>query len=138
MTEWARLDGLARQAARKWAAHSDHADLLQEARIVAWRNADAPDAHVVRLCSLRIIDCLRSWHGDRRWAVGHRTIVPLERDVATMGDDLPPSVSWGLAGRHAVIADGLASGERPSDIAARLGVHPSRVSQHIAQLRERL
>lgn len=138
MTEWARLERLARQAARKWSAHGDHADLLQEARIVAWRHADEPDAVIRWRCSCRIIDCLRSWHGDRRHAVGHRTIVPLEHDIPTMGDDLPMSLQLGIAGRHAVIADGLASGERPSDIAARLNVHPSRVSQHIAQLRERL
>lgn len=134
MTEWARLERLARQAARRWQAHGDHADLLQECRIVAWRNAAAPDAHIVRLCSLRCVDCLRSWHGDRRRPVP--VLVPLgDNDGATV-DELAVSASWGLAGRHALIAEGLASGKRPSDIAAELGVHPSRVSQLIGELRQ--
>jgi DNA-directed RNA polymerase specialized sigma24 family protein len=135
VSEWDRLERLSRIAARKWAAHSDHADLLQECRIVAWRNAAAPDAHIVRLCSLRCIDCLRSWHGDRRRPVP--VLVPLGDHDAAVTDDLPVSASWGLAdARLAHIADGLSVGQRPSDIAATLGVHPSRVSQHIAELRE--
>ncbi|NBW09927.1 MAG: sigma-70 family RNA polymerase sigma factor [Caulobacteraceae bacterium] len=135
MNDWARLERLARRAAAKWYAHSDHDDLLQECRIAAWEHADKDDTLIVVICRRRIIDCLRSWHGDRRRPVP--VLVPLgEHDAVTVADELPLSVSWGLAGRHAVIIDGLASGERPQDLAAVIGVHPSRVSQHIAELRK--
>jgi len=137
VTDWARVDNLARTAWWPWRHHPDIEDIAQECRIVAWRHAEKPDAVIVTIARRRIIDCLRSWHGDRR--AGRRpppVLVPLDGHDRPTVDELPPSVSWGLAGRHAVIADGLASGERPQEIAATIGVSPSRVSQHIAELRK--
>ena len=136
MTDRARLERLAQRGAARWRSHSDWEDLLQECRVVAWRHADEPDGVILWRCRCICIDCLRSWRGDRRLANGPLQYVSLDGHDIVDQDELPPSVSWGLAERHAVIADGLASGERPSDIAATIGVHPSRVSQHIAELRK--
>lgn len=134
MTDRARLERLAHRGAARWSSHSSHEDLVQECRIVAWRHADEPDHLILVRCRSRCIDCLRSWHGDRRHRVP--TLVPLTADPGVAADELAVATSWGLAGRLAVVATALASGERPCDIADDLGVHPSRVSQHKAQLRQ--
>lgn len=140
MTGPAGADSPAERAARRWARHSDAEDLLAECRIVEWQHRDEPAGVILWRCRNRIIDVLRSTRGDSR--TNPPTVVPLEDHHVPGAEDpdLAPSVSWGLPGRLGVVADLLAAGERPCDIAAGPlgGLHPSRVSQLKAEIRRRI
>lgn len=146
MTEWARLERLARIAAAKWSADRDAEDILQECRIAAWQHADEPDAHIVRSCRFRAMDWLKATRGRENGRIrkpdtlmgrgdhaSHHTRDPRFESPFTW---LARSECWGVSGRLGVIADALAAGYPKQDIAAALEISPGRVSQLIAELRE--
>jgi hypothetical protein len=101
-----RLEQLAHQGCCRWNTHRLYPDLLQEARIVAWQNWDRPDSHVVRIIQLRVIDAARREIG----RPGQRR----QPELLTMNDT--PGIEKQAIARH-------------------LHIHPSRVTQLLAQLR---
>lgn len=142
VTDLAAALTIADRATSKWRAKPHHDDVNQAARIAAWRTfaagLRAPGA-VYGSARSAAIDELRRLTGRgaarrlrRHLSIDHATWVePVRPDP----DPLSPSQLYGLTGRHAVLADAIAAGELGQDIAAVLGVHPSRVSQLRLELR---
>lgn len=134
---------IADRATSKWRAKPHHDDVNQAARIAAWRTFAAghraPGA-VYGSARSAAIDELRRLTGRgaarrlrRHLSIDHVTWV--EPAGHHDRDPFPPSQLYALTGRHAVLADAIAAGELGQDIAAALGVHPSRVSQLRLELR---
>lgn len=137
---------VADQATSRWRQKSHHDDVSQAARIAAWRAFDRGhrDRRVIyRSACSAAIDELRRLTGHRTSTRDARRTLSIDHvtwvePVRPDPDPLPPSQLYGLTGRHAVIADMVAAGEPKQDIATVLGVHPSRVSQLLAEMRRHI
>ncbi len=129
-----RLEQLARQGCCRWNTHRLYPDLLQEARIVAWQHWDQPDRYIVRIIQLRVIDAARRELGRGRRRQPELLTIN-DHPEPTSVDHPCPTVEWGLTGRNRTIARMLAHGVEKQAIARHFHIHPSRVSQLLAQLR---
>lgn len=143
MTDWDRLEGLARQSASQWRKHWLYQDLLQEALLAAWQNEDEPDAHIVRIGRNRVVDAVRvmlgrtgthKFHG----LTGQTGVEDWHETLVTYDDSYDAALELGVSGRDALIVEMLAAGARRTDIAEVLDVCPARVSQLVGSLRRRL
>lgn len=134
---------IADDATCRWTGMTHHEDLAQVARIAAWRTFDhghRQRAVLYRSAKFAAIDELRRLTGHRTstrnvrrtLSIDHATWVEPARPDP---DPLLPSQQYGLTGRHAVIADMVGAGELHQDIATVLGVHPSRVTQLLHEMR---
>ncbi len=134
---------IADEATRRWRRQRHHDDVAQAARIAAWRTFDRGHRTrpaIYRSAHSAAIDELRRITGRRAGTRAARITTSIDHIsyVETPGDDpdpIPPSLQYGLTGRHAVIVDLVAAGELRQDIAAELGVHPSRVTQLLREVR---
>jgi hypothetical protein len=138
--EWEKQ---ANKAASRWYGHELYADARSAAFSAAWHNRDEPVRVIKHLCKIAIIDEFRLLNGRPGSALyeglqktytdehGILTRVPMES-----ADSIPPSLSYGLTGQLALIADRLSEGHHKCDIAAELGFHPSRVSQLIEKIQK--
>jgi DNA-binding NarL/FixJ family response regulator len=139
MESWQRV---ARSVSWKWRRHSLAEELEATAAFAAWQHRDDHPSLMVTAARSAMIDELRRCTGGRRTSArrrGHAATFPSDRnDFAASTDHEPfsPATLYGLRGRMAVIANALALGESKVEIARRLGVTPSRVSQLIHELRE--
>ena len=112
-------------ACHRWRSDRDYDDLIQTAVVYGWEHPELSAGTMVWLMRARAIDWLRLRDGrtfDQR-------LVELPVHVSVGARDLPVSVTYGLSGRDAVMAEMLSLGYLKSEVAERLGVHPSRVSQ---------
>ena len=135
---------IADEATCRWTGMTDHEDLRQVARIAAWRTFDhghRDRALVYRAARCAAIDELRRLTGhrtstrDARRTLSIDHVTWVERAGQELDEPLEPSHLYGLTGRHAVIADLVGAGELHQDIATVLGVHPSRVTQLLHEMR---
>lgn len=138
----AALD-IADRATSKWRSKSHHDDVNQAARIAAWRTFDAGHRHpgvIYRSARSAAIDELRrlTGRGDAARAAGRTATLDFVHGGSCDPDPFTPSQLYGLTGRPALLADAIAVGELGQDIAAALGVHPSRVSQLRHDLRHQI
>lgn len=135
---------IARWAASPWRGADHYDDLLQEARLACWAaqaSWDPARAALVSWMQYRarhaVIDAARRWYGRSR----RPDPVPLtEVDEPGVVDqhDLLADVEARLGDVEAKVWRGLRHGWRKSEIAEALGVHRSRVSQHVRRLRKHL
>lgn len=131
---------IADDATCRWRRKPHHDDVNQAARIAVWRTFDAGhhDRRILyRTARSAAIDELRRLTGrsDAARAAGRTVTLDFVHAVHRDCEPFPPSQLYGLTGRLAVLADAIAAGELGQDIAAALGVHPSRVSQLRTDLR---
>ncbi len=129
-TDDARIESLARTACRPFRPDRDYDDLLQEARIAAWRHLADPDGLVVTIARRRAIDTLRK-RLDTLITDGVVDEQPTE-------DPIDPVLEYGLTGRTAAVAERVAARERYRVIGEELGVTESRISQIVRGLRDRV
>jgi len=157
-TQDERVMRLARIACRHWSANADYQDQVQIAATAVWQCLDLEDYQCIRRARNACADRWRQVHG--RNGCKTSTSMPLhiggesvslvtslkslsptaESEIADI-DHLKPAAlaaEAGLEGTLKLVAIRLAEGTPKKDIAAELGVHPSRVSQHITSLREAL
>ena len=134
-----RLQQIARSSVARWHRHPYHDDLLQIALLAAHQNQELPNAWIGQRCKIAVITELRRWYGRKgtyRYRAEH---VGFDEALDLTVDDHPnPAVELGLTGRHHVIASRLAAGYTKVQVAAELGVHPSRVSHHLTEMRSLL
>lgn len=140
MTEPA-YEAIARSACAPWVGHPDHADYLQEARLLAWRHDLPVGGLAVIIVRRRLIEQWRTAnHICHRTGQPRGVTVPAGLDVTDTEHHDSPDVAleYGLTGRLATIAAGLAAGHPKQDVADELGVSPARVSHLLHDLRKAL
>ena len=140
--DWDRLTRLVVIAGRSWRSHRLWPDLRQEGLVVAWQNRDLSDAFIITKARSRMIDVARRELGrnDGRPRRHELLVIDAAPDtfVAACVDPVDPVLEWDLSGRKRVIAEQLIDGATKQEIAAEIGVSPSRVSQLLAVWRTRL
>jgi hypothetical protein len=140
--DWA---GIARHAAARWRHHSYGEELEATAMFAAWRHRDEPPGLIYVAARAAMIDDLRHWTGGRYRTspgrVGQRMTSSrddIEHYVGSQPAPERPSVAYGLEGRMAYLIDGLWEGFTKDELARLLGLHPSRVSQLLRDLRQQV
>ena len=133
------LQQIATSICARWHRHPYHDDLLQIALLAAHQNQNLPNSWIGQRCKIAVIDELRRWCGRRGTARYQAEHVGFDEALdLTVDDYLNPAVELGLTGRHYLIATRLAAGYTKRQIAAELGVHPSRISHHLTEIRAAL
>lgn len=122
---------LARRACWKWRYDRDFDDIVSEA-VIRTLDCDGPPAYLFRRMRWRAVEHLRRRSGRN-----------FERDHWTLQDWEVPShedrerVELVVTEVEERVVRLLAEGLTKRQVAERLGVHPSRVSQHLAAIRRR-
>lgn len=134
---------LAERAVIRFRFDRDWDDLLQESRIAAWQHAAKPAGLVRTICYRRAVDWLRARHHYRVWGPSEPVLAADVRDSGFVdpGFEQVDRSDW----RPPVLGDPtldyiierVAAGKTKAAIAAELGVHPSRISQHLRVIRSR-
>ncbi len=140
MTEPA-YEAIARSACAPWVGHPDHPDYMQEARLLAWRHDLPVGGLAVTIVRRRLIEQWRTANHINHTTYEPRAVtVPTGLDATDSEHHDSPDVAleFGLTGRLATIAAGLAAGHPKRVIAAELGVSPARVSHLLHDLRTAL
>gem|GEM_PF-7043676 len=134
MTDWRGLERIADRAARRFPSLWRD-DIRQEALLAAWQHEDNLALAAVA-ARRRAIDHARHL-GGRHLGRQRRVLVEFDaaRHSATVAEYEPLELPW-VDERHRYIGRRLAVGDHKDEIAADLGVSPSRVSQLIAEMRE--
>lgn len=140
--EWDRIERLAQIVSAKWRSHPLHPDLLQEMRLYVWQNREKDDRLIQWMGKHRAIDFLRQTDGRKGkpdYLRRERHALPGEDFIfdhagATV-DQRDTIMELGLTGRHELIARMIEVGYQKQEIAEAMGLHPSRVSQILGEMR---
>ena len=136
------MEKLVKQATSCWSGHRDIEDLVQLGRIAYWKENCSDDSEALAVVKIkrRVIDGWRSLNGR-----GYRNAVFVDKDDHTNLVTCPSSedecVSNGcdiinlFDGKKRFIAHSLIMGFNKHSIAHECNVHPSRVSQILAEMK---
>lgn len=144
-----KMESIVRQAVKNWSSHRDYEDLKQIGRIAYWREScsDDPDALAVVKVRRRVIDGWRSMNGCHRDKHGylHGSLESDEELLAVLdssSENQYLSCAFELKdmfkGKKKTIANMVIEGFNNQTIANHLGLHPSRISQILAEMKKQL
>jgi DNA-binding CsgD family transcriptional regulator len=138
---------IAKKAVSQWRYYSYGEEVEASAMYAAWKSRDQQGNFIYMKARSAGIDELRRWTG--RETSSKRKVKDLTFASSDMFDDgylsslatydtesLSVVNIYNFKGRLAIIAQMLSEGETKAAVADRLGLHPSRVSQLLKDLRK--
>lgn len=149
MIDQQRMESIVRQACRKWNFHRDIEDLKQIGRIAYWSESccNDPDPLAIIKVRRRVIDGWRSMNGSVKDKHGflHGSLHCDEElliELASSSEDEYLGNAYDLVNifkkNKKIVASLIIEDLNKQSIAKHLNVHPSRVSQLLADMRKQL